>query len=455
MMMLMFTVGNHASFRDEATLSMVSGKLRTQVPRDLDWARHVTKVAAVYGPNASGKSALLDGLRFFKSMIDNSATTLAGRPKLPRTPFLLDGTSRNRPSSYTMDFVADDGVRYEYGFSLTEDAIAEEWLQGYWTSKPTLLFERRGERIDVGRRLKGGKAILEHITGKRELVLSRAWTAKNFQLQDIARSISTGLDFASYADMDRGRRLQDLTSEIVSGNFKIEDLVALLRVADIGINDAEVREQEVPPGFRRFLERLSSPLSEETSEGADGAESADLTSLDIEEAIAALRHALRFFHVGVEGTPYPLDLQAESSGTLTWLGLAVPALERLRHGGLLAVDEIDASLHSQLAQVLVSMFNDPEINPNNAQLLFTTHDTHFIDGDNPERLSPDQVWFTQKRDNGVSELFSLLEYPTRAEQNFARRYLSGRYGAIPRLAPSQIRHLVGEQDALPLEVSTK
>ena len=165
--------------------------------------------------------------------------------------------------------------------------------------------------------------------------------------------------------------------------------------------------------------------------------------------IIQLRRALRFHHLGIDGA-YPLDLNAESAGTLTWLGLAVPALARLRSGGVLCIDELDASLHPQLAQVLVSMFTDPDINPHGAQIVFTTHDTHFIDNVNPARLTPEQVWFTQKDAQGVSDLFSLDEFPTRAEQNHARRYLSGRYGAVPRIAPTQVRHLVGVQEQLPI-----
>ena len=449
MLLLQFTLTNHGSFRDEATLNFVSSTLKTQVPRAGSWADHVAKVAAVYGPNASGKSALLDGLRFFKSMVSQSATDFAGKSKLPRTPFLLDSTSPAQPSSYVLDFVAEDGVRYEYGFRMTEAAIIEEWLQGYWTSKPTSLFERHDGRIEVGRRLKGGASLLERITGQRELVLSRASTAKNTQLEELARSISSGIDFASYGDQDREQRLQKLTTEIAEGSFSTEDLVALLRIADIGISDVEISERELPPGFRQAIERLSAPKEGEEGQSPPDPDDWVLTPEQLEEAIAVFKRALRFHHVGRDGGHYPLDLRAESAGTLTWLGLAVPALERLRHGGVLCVDELDASLHPQLAQVLVSMFNDPETNFRGAQLLFTTHDTHFIDRDNPERLHPEQVWFAQKGRNGVSELFSLLEFPTRGDQNYARRYLSGRYGAIPQLMPSQVRRLVGVQETLP------
>ena len=453
MLLLQFSLSNHASFRDEATLNLVSHTLKSQVPRDSHWLRHVSRVAAIYGPNASGKSALLHGMRFFTSMVRNSATTWAGDPKLPRRPFLLDAGSTNRPSTFVLDFVVDD-VRYEYGFSLTEHEVTEEWLRGYWTSKPTTLFDRRGGDIEVGRRLRGGAALLSRITGPRELLLSRAFTAKHEQLQQLASEIIGGFEFVSYSEQAREERLRQLTTELAEGRFTSDDLVTLLRMADVGICDAEVSERELPEHLKEFLMNLGpatdAPQSEAPEDDAPhGPTRLVLEADQLEELILQLRRALRFHHLGVDGA-YPLDLNAESAGTLTWLGLAVPALARLRSGGVLCIDELDASLHPQLAQVLVSMFTDPDINPHGAQIVFTTHDTHFIDNVNPARLTPEQVWFTQKNAQGVSDLFSLDEFPTRAEQNHARRYLSGRYGALPRLAPTQVRHLVGVQEQLPI-----
>lgn len=106
----------------------------------------------------------------------------------------------------------------------------------------------------------------------------------------------------------------------------------------------------------------------------------------------------------------------------------------LEHGSLLAIDELEASLHPMLALEIVRLFNDPEQNPNGAQLIFTTHDTNLLGGilDEPA-LGRDQVWFTEKDRGGATHLYPLTDFHPRAEENLERGYLQGRYGAIPFL----------------------
>ena len=150
MLLLQFSLSNHASFRDEATLNLVSHTLKSQVPRDSHWLRYVSRVAAIYGPNASGKSALLHGMRFFTSMVRNSATTWAGDPKLPRRPFLLDVESANRPSTFVLDFVVDD-VRYEYGRAC-----------GTWRARNGRSQGQAGDICHENRRACGGLCHVRH-----------------------------------------------------------------------------------------------------------------------------------------------------------------------------------------------------------------------------------------------------------------------------------------------------
>lgn len=105
-------------------------------------------------------------------------------------------------------------------------------------------------------------------------------------------------------------------------------------------------------------------------------------------------------------------------------------VKTIAHGGVLCVDELDASLHPLMAVEIVKLFNDPTNNPHGAQLLFNTHDTNILEY---AGLRRDQIWFTEKDKSGATHLYPLTDYKARKEENIKRGYLQGRYGAIPFL----------------------
>ena len=47
-------------------------------------------------------------------------------------------------------------------------------------------------------------------------------------------------------------------------------------------------------------------------------------------------------------------------------------------GGLLVVDELESDLHPLIGAAIVRLFNCPQTNPKNAQILFSTHDTNLL-----------------------------------------------------------------------------
>ncbi|MCP2340000.1 AAA family ATPase [Actinomadura rupiterrae] len=133
---------------------------------------------------------------------------------------------------------------------------------------------------------------------------------------------------------------------------------------------------------------------------------------------------------GAEG--FSLGVDEESAGTRALLDLSLPTFYSLDRGNLLVVDELDASLHPFLSAQLIRLFQDPETNPRGAQLVFTSHDPSLLGRvQGVEVLHRDQIWFTQKGDSGETELFPLSEFKPRKDENRERRYLAGRYGAVP------------------------
>ncbi|MDA0634817.1 hypothetical protein OUY22_15445 [Nonomuraea sp. MCN248] len=98
---------------------------------------------------------------------------------------------------------------------------------------------------------------------------------------------------------------------------------------------------------------------------------------------------------------------------------------------------MDSSLHPFLTAQLIKLFNDPAVNTEGAQLVFSSHDTTLlgkIQGE--EVLRRDSIWFTEKDDHGATELFPLTDFKPRRDENRERRYLAGRYGAVPIISDS-------------------
>jgi AAA15 family ATPase/GTPase len=120
----------------------------------------------------------------------------------------------------------------------------------------------------------------------------------------------------------------------------------------------------------------------------------------------------------------------ESGGSQKLFALAGPLFEILENGRVLIMDELNQGLHPLLVRQLVALFQNPESNAHGAQLIFTTHETSFLD---PDFFRRDQIWFTEKNAEQVSTLFPLTEFAPRKNEDFEAGYLAGRYGAVPIL----------------------
>jgi AAA15 family ATPase/GTPase len=149
-----------------------------------------------------------------------------------------------------------------------------------------------------------------------------------------------------------------------------------------------------------------------------------------DQAIPNLK--LAFTHQGKDCKAV-FNRSQESNGTLAMLAFFSMALRAIHNGEVAIVDEIDTSLHPILVEQLVELFKDPATNPNEAQLIFTTHDTSLItkSGNDERPLARDQIWFVEKDCYGAATLYPLTSVQSREAENHGRNYLHGIYGAIP------------------------
>jgi energy-coupling factor transporter ATP-binding protein EcfA2 len=454
-MLLRFRVANFRSIREPAEISLVSSSLKTVVPEDGDWRQASLRIAGIYGANGAGKSTVLLAIAFLTDAVRYSATAWADNPSLPYQPFRLDDTSRYEPSEFSLDIVIDR-VRYEYGFTATSEKIVSEWLYSYPLNRRRKLFERtaksEAELIDdpevlvnlsFSRELSGDNSSAVKTVRPRSLFLSAAANVRHKFLKRIAHGIGHHISFARYDDWDRSARLKMIKDGFAERNDEMTAVTSLLiKAADVGISSVHTTRTDLPV-------ELATLLVDRDTGGESALER-------LEEIFEDVRDTLVFGHVGRNQEVYELQENDESSGTLAWLSLVVPARDSFRNGDTLLIDELDASLHPRLSAALIALFKNPEINDKGAQLIFTTHDTNLLTDAVGQPLLPDEVWFAEKNRFGETELFGLAEFPIRKTDNFAKRYLSGRYGAIPVVMDIKALHALrehGVMDGSPAELT--
>jgi hypothetical protein len=418
-MLIEFRVENHRSLRDEQVLTMEAGRVGDDAdprPRRVPGSSEsLLPVAVLYGANGSGKSNVLAALAFMRDAVILSHPVWSPDKGVPRDPFAW-GPKRNEPSLFEVTFLLED-VRFQYGFVASDERFLEEWLHAWPKGKKQAWFEREGDAFKFGEHLKGENKLIEGVTRDNALFLSAAAQHKHPQLTPIfswfgavdavnlpagRQSLPLGLPseypLRGRFDGHLGAWLQKLLSGGDLGEPLLDRIRPLLRNADIGIVDLALSKGETD-----LLGRAS------RSRGI------------------LLKH---------EG-PYQdawLPLGEESRGTQALFRLAVPISCALDEGSILLVDELESSLHPALACEILRQFNDPATNPHNAQLIATTHDTNLLGTimDEPA-LRRDQVWFTEKDEDGATVLYPLTDYKPRKAENLERGYLQGRYGAIPFL----------------------
>ncbi len=419
-MLRSFRLANHRSFRDEHELLLMPTYDKT--------GRSTVPVAAIFGANASGKSSLLDGLRFMAEAVRDSQGLWDPVGGVPRRPFLLQNDAADQPSTFVVELILDS-VRHTYGFVVDDERVLEEWLYAYPHGKRRLLFERTGASFRFGSTMASQPSKRAQIlttmirpnglflslgaqTGQAEFIPAYTWFAKQLQF--------------SSPTTDSPQLVHDVADFVRAAPGRLQALGELLRAADLGLSDVRISERGV---VADGLQARPDPAPRRVG--------SQPTSLAGPELV--------FVHAP-EGRE--LTVWDESDGTLAWLRLLLPVLRALESNGTIVVDEIDASLHPELLSRLVLMFRDERTNPLGAQLIFTTHDATLLGSAfGEEILGRDEIWFVEKDRAGVSKLFALAEFHPRKGENRESRYLGGSYGAVPMISSSDLARaveLIGE-----------
>ncbi|MEV0262036.1 AAA family ATPase [Streptomyces sp. NPDC050617] len=398
-MLLRFRVANARSLREEQELSFVvpSGEdaSGTREVTLADGPLRVFPLIGIFGANASGKSNVLTSMTRMREAVLDSYAKWASYEGTPREVFALDPRSEGEPSFFEVD-VAIDGVRWTYGFELGPERVEAEWVHSYPRGRRQEWLDRDASRNEPyrwpGNRVKD-RAQLARRTRPNALLLSTAGTDNHPQLSPLFHWFRRNLREIG-PETERAQR-EEFTAQQLTGK-QGERIRELLRVADLGITGAEVQP------------------------GDGGAASVRLT------------------HRAADGE-VPFDWALESFGTRSWFALLGPMLLALDRGAVLLIDELDASLHSRFAAEVIRIFQDPDSNPRDAQLVFTSHDATALSSPSGERLlEPAQAWLTEKDETGATELYPLSAASPGAQEDLMTSYLAGVFGGVPALLEGQI-----------------
>ena len=413
-MLLQFYFSNYRSFEGEGILDMRasgSNELSSHIRNTLN--EKVLPVTAIYGANASGKSSVFEAFQFMALCVLESLSFSDDDKKNPyklKVDSFKFSESREKPSEFEINYIDKKGKKelyYNYGFKIDNSGILEEYLASNTKTGVkrnedyTYIFKReRNQKLYLDSSIEKFRENLE-ISLKEKTLLVSLGAKLNIDEFIRVRTWFINTEVINFSNSLYGAFLENiLPNNIIESEEVRKNLVSFINSFDDSIIDIEV-------------EKISA-IDENDKDN----------------------YRVFTIHKSDKGTSTArISMNEESSGTKKMFSLYQTLLDVLEKGGVFFADELDIKLHPLLMRNILLTFTDKEKNSNNAQLIFTTHNTIYMDMD---LLRRDEIWFVEK-DNGVSNLYSLDDITNekgekvRKDSNYEKHYLLGNYGAIPNL----------------------
>jgi hypothetical protein len=413
-MIVEFTISNFRSIKDEQTFSLYAENpgdhLLDNISYPGDKRVGVLKSAGIYGANASGKSNVLLAFEALQYLIAASGGWKDGDPIDCYEPFRLCEKTKSQPVRFEVEFLTPDGARYIYKIGFTRQRIVEEQLSFYSSAKAAVLFDRTEtdtwETIKFGTLYTGGKKKLPFFD-------NNAYLSKAGDSADAPELVRNVYNYFRTEVLRLGLNENIPTYAWTDDKIAFDKVSSLLTYIDAGISGVVVKENEAD---------------------VTGVKFPDGTPQRVRESILKrMKRSYLFVHQTDDSKSTELfELETESDGTQKLFHLAPLVIDALSTGGVLIIDELDNSMHPFMAEMFIRLFNDPEVNQGNAQLIFSTHNISLM---SPERFRRDQIWLTEKAD-GATTLFSLEDFDkkkVKPQSPFNRWYAEGRFGAVPKI----------------------
>lgn len=394
-MLIYFKIANYKSIKDPIELNFNAAAISEHTHSNVieEEAMPLLKSIVMYGPNASGKSKILDGFEFFRWFIINSAIETQRNESINVESFALSKETIDKPSFFEASFVIGE-IRYRYGFEANTEQVYKEWLLESKATKEYPVFLRIGDDFQIEKKRFPNADGLEKRTRKNALFLSVAsqWNVKKAeQVNEWFASIFTihGLADEAYKEYTIDLMKTDAFAGLINRFIQKVDLgIQNVEYAGVSLGELKKDREEIDV------------FAVHNSFNAKG---------EIEGQVA-------------------FDLYTkESEGTKKYFNLIGVFISAITENRLVIMDEFDARFHTLLSKSILKLFNSSGTK-SKSQLLVASHDTALLDRD---LLRRDQIYFVEKNKYGASEVTSLVEYKPRKESPYDKNYLEGKYGAIP------------------------
>ncbi|MBR4507383.1 MAG: AAA family ATPase [Alphaproteobacteria bacterium] len=393
-MFLNFKIKNYRSIGQEIVVDFaISDSQKISAYSEVN-GKAINNIACIVGPNASGKSNILKGIVLFLRYMCRSYSIPSFRDaSLFDTHFCCKG----QPIEFSTEFI-DDDTQYKYEISILNNVVLKETFSvlNEDTKRYNIVFKREAYKpiqttIDINEqdleRLQNDMSLLS-------LMLELNYFNKN-ELK-ILKSFLTNVSPEFYVGYPNPLvRLNALTRRLEQDGLLLEELIEELKNIYTGITGLS-------------LDKLKNANA---------------------NALGEKEYSTIIAHHKIANSNHPLLILEESSGTLHYIELFIHLYEIFKNGGLLISDELEQSLHPDITNRIISRFLDKNKNPNNAQILFTTHNPWFL-----QDLTKTQIFIAEKNTKGETELTRLDDIQgVRNDENYFIKYLAGEYDGRPKI----------------------
>ena len=404
-MLLEFSVANFLSFKEKKTLSLEAASISDFKENIIIEDKYkILRSAVLYGANSSGKSNFIKALAIMRRIVLTSSDK-SSASEITVAPFLLNTETEFEPTFFEVLFLID-GIRYRYGFEADKKLVKAEWLFIKKKKEEEYLFIRENNGIGLSPKFKEGIGV-ETKTRDNGLFLSKV-DSDNGEISMKIINWFNGLNTISGL---KHEEYTGFTFSILVKEMERNKLMNFYNQLDLGLSGIEINKQTIDS-------------SDDIRTQLYGKELINIKTLHKKYTEKGEFKELKSFSLRDQ----------ESSGTNKLVDISGPIFDTLSKGKILLIDELDAKLHPLMTLSIIKLFNNPEYNKNNAQLIFATHDTNLLKNGKFRR---DQIYFVEKDKYEASDLYSLVEYKendnekVRKDRSFQKDYIAGRYGAIP------------------------